>query len=197
MVGQLGNFQRRGRRSFVRLDDDGVARNQSWPHLAAHKPSGIVPRRQRNDHAMGHALDPDLLVRIVRRNDISGDPARFLGRVGQIKCRPLDLAARLMQGLALFGDDTTRKPLAVFKNKAAEIFQQLPAGGGRHSLPCRLGLIGSRDCPVGIVGIAARNRCNHLPRGRIFNLDPFFQVGLNPTAADVIAVAVSAFDKIF
>ena len=82
LVGQLGNFQRRGRRSFVRLDDDGVARNQSWPHLAAHKPSGIVPRRQRNDHAMGDALDPDLLVRIVRRNDISGDPARFLGRVG-------------------------------------------------------------------------------------------------------------------
>ena len=102
-----------------------------------------------------------------------------------------------MQGLALFGDDTSRKTLSVFKNKTAEILKQFPARCRRHSLPCRLGLIGGRDCPVGIVGIAARNRCNHLPGGRIFNLDPFFQVGLDPTAADVIAVAVRAFDEIF
>jgi hypothetical protein len=56
---------------------------------------GTTGGREADDHAMGDALDPDLLVRVVRGQDVAGDAARLLGGVGEVERGAVDLAARL------------------------------------------------------------------------------------------------------
>ena len=130
---------------------------------------------------MGDALDPDLLVGHVGRNDVAGDAARLLGGIGQIERRAFDLAARLVDRLALLGDDHARQPLAVFQDQAREIASAAGRARPAASPPRRAAPRGRHQRAVGIVGAAVRHRGDDLAGRRVLDVDPLLDGRIRPT----------------
>ena len=109
LVKNPAHFQRRERRHFMWLQDNGIARNHARCHLATDQGTGVVPRNDGPNHPDGHPLDPDLLSGGIRGQNFALNPACELGVVIKKFCGAADFTKRLVHRLALLHDDNLRQ----------------------------------------------------------------------------------------
>ena len=139
---------------------------------------------------MGGALDPDLLVRLVRGQDVAGDPPRLLGGVGEVEGGPLDLAPRLGDGLALLHGDEPGEGFPVAFDQGGEPAEMVGTTDRRQGLPVGLGTGRGLGGQSGLGGAAGRHSGKDLAGSRILHLDP--AGAFQPSAVDAMAIVLQA-----
>ena len=75
----------------------------------------------------GHALDPDLLVATLARQDLALESAGALGGIAQQKGGEIRVDARFRQKLAAFGGEKPSQGLAVLVDQRRELLQKRAA----------------------------------------------------------------------
>ena len=184
-LGESGNLDGGQGSGLMALHDDGVACDKGRTDLAGRQGGRVVPSRQADNHAEGHAADPDILVRMVRWEKIALDASRVLGRIGEKRHDGVDLALGLVQGLSLFEHHDACEMRLLPADGRGKIGDVAGAHDGWQSGPGRLGTVGGLQGSRRIVHRAGRNGCEHRLVRRILDFQSTRRLTIRPGSIDI------------
>ena len=193
---QPRQFEARQRRDLMGQQHEGVARHQRRTELAGGQRRRIVPGRQPDHDTIRVATDLDLLVGIVRGDDVAFDAAGVLGSVAQEGLHRADLAAGLRQRLALFERHDAGQSLGIGDHRIGESGDEASALDGRQCGPGRLRATRGRQRLERILGGALRDGGDdRLGRG-VLDLDLLPAAGRRQSPSmNMLALITEPFPK--
>ncbi len=177
-------IERRQRRLFGRLDDDGIAGGEGRRHLPRQQQQGVVPRHNRGDDAV-RLLDREVdLVRRHWRNRAAARVAPDLGVIVETGRRPLDLVMVLAVRFAALAGHRSGKLTVALAHPPGDLVQKaslLDAGQEPPALERRPrrahGAVGilrraARDAVQHLSGRGVEDRDGAAPAGGLPSVDP-------------------------
>ena len=191
LVEDAAELERAVRGDLARLHDDRVARQERGRHLAGEDIEREVPGHDPADDADRLPEQQLHLVGPVAGDDLALDPAGPFSGVVEVVRGPVDLAPRLVEGLALLLGQHPGEVLGVLPDPIGDPVQIAGALDRRQLLPLALGPVGELDRLPGVLDGRVGDIRHGGAGGRVLDHQRLAALRVDEPTVHVVLVAAS------